>query len=62
MDQDAKAYREKYITQTGQDKTDRVNAFKAPLTHAELKMHEAKQKADEKLRLDRMKERLEGRR
>lgn len=54
MDQDAKAYREKYITQTGQDLSEKVDAFRQPMKDAELKMFEAKMKRDEALRMERM--------
>lgn len=53
MDADAAEYRRKYLTQS-QDMTDRVSAFLQPMTDAELKLMEAKQKADEKHRLERM--------
>lgn len=53
MDRDAEEYRRKYLTPS-QNMTDRVNAFKAPITDAEMLMYEAKQKADEKFRMDRM--------
>ena len=57
MDRDAEEYRKKYLTQS-RDLTDRVNAFKAPITEAEMLMYKAKQKADEKFRMDRMRIRM----
>ena len=54
MDRDAAEYRRKYILPQSQDLTDRVSAFLQPMTDSELKLMEAKQKADEKHRLERM--------
>lgn len=56
MDADAKAYREKYLEPQSESITDKVNAFKAPMTDAELKMMEAKAKADEKYRKEKAEE------
>jgi hypothetical protein len=54
MDADAKAYREKYGGQNSRDMTDRVKAFVKPMTDGELKMHEAKAKREEAIRMERM--------
>lgn len=54
MDADAEEYRRKYILPQSQDMTEKVNAFVKPMTEAELKLMEAKQKAEEKYRLERM--------
>lgn len=54
MDQDAKAFREKYIKPQSKDMTDRVADFVKPMTHEELRMFEASQKRKEALRLERM--------
>ncbi len=55
MDRDAAEYREKYLMPEMADMKDKVDAFMAPFTENELKMYEAKQKADERRRLERMK-------
>lgn len=56
MDADAAEYRRKYVIPQSQDMTDRVIAFMAPMTDAELKLMEARQKAEEKYRLERMRD------
>lgn len=50
MDEDAKAYREKYGEVPTSDLTEKVSAFKAPFTDTELKMMAAKQRYEEKQR------------
>lgn len=54
MDTDAAEYRRKYVLPQSQDMTDKVSAFVKPMTDAELKLMEARQKAEEKYRLERM--------
>ena len=54
MDADAEEYRRKYVLPQSQDMTEKVSAFVKPMTDAELKLMEARQKADEKYRLERM--------
>ena len=54
MDADAAEYRRKYVLPQSQDMTDRVNAFVKPMTDSELKLMEARQKAEEKYRLEQM--------
>lgn len=50
MDEDAKAYREKYLDPQTDNLAEKVSAFKAPFTDNELKMMTAKQRYEEKQR------------
>ena len=54
MDEDAKAYREKYLDHQPESITEKVSAFLKPMTDAELKMFEAKAKREEALRMERI--------
>lgn len=54
MDEDAKAYREKYLDPQTESISEKVSAFLQPMTDAELKMFEAKAKRDEAIRMERM--------
>lgn len=55
MDRQAQEYREKYLMPEMKDMKDKVDAFLAPLTENEVKMHEAKKRAEENRKLERMK-------
>ena len=50
MDEDAKAFREKYLDPQTESLAEKVSAFKAPFTDNELKMMAAKQRYEEKQR------------
>jgi hypothetical protein len=54
MDEDAKAYREKYLDPQTESLAEKVSAFLQPMTDAELKMFEAKAKREEAIRMERM--------
>ena len=55
MDAAAREFRRKYLTAQENDTTARVKAFTAPMTDAELKEVEARRKASEEKRLERIK-------